>query len=309
MAAMLQREPGARKKARDHLCTYPLDLVITSQLIGDLFFNGGVGKREAVMDLLHTLEPHQGDDWAFAARLGFHMSELGDARRAIGILDAALQARPHAPFIAHAMAHALLESGDRAGSHRFLVDWISRYDHSGPLDGHIQWHLSLGELENGQPAAAIERYLRASAPGVSHCAPGLSLADAGGLFCRIALDGLPLDGMPRPELQDLLAKLDGASKIPFVAVHAAALAVAFGDEDSVRRFEAMVSAMATDPADAVVLVLRAFKAYLAGDAQGCVDALERDRGRAWDAIGGSNEERALIGKLYARAIAAGPIRH
>jgi hypothetical protein len=33
----------------------------------------------------------------------------------------------------------------------------------------------------------------------------------------------------------------------------------------------------------------------------CLDALERDRASVWEAIGGSNEERALITKLRERA--------
>jgi len=302
MAALLQKQPGAWARAREHLSAHPFDLLLASQLVGDLFFNGREGKRAAVVELLRAIEPHHRDDWAFQARLGFHLSELGDPRAAIDRLDAALRARPQAPFVAHAMAHALLESGERAASFRFLRDWVSRHDPAGPIDGHIHWHLSLGELESGEPTAALERYRRSAAPGASHCALGLLLADAGGLFFRMALDGTALDGMPRPQLRELLGKLTGALRIPFVAVHAAALAVVLGDHAALDAcLDAMSRFAEGAGSDAEYRVVTAFEAYAAGDMRACVSALERDRPGAWEAIGGSNEERALIGKLHARA--------
>jgi len=304
LAALLERQPDAWSKAREHLSAHPGDLLIASQLIGDLFFFGREGKREAVMDVLREIEPYHRGDWAFQARFGFHMSELGNPSDAIPILEAALAARPQAPFVAHAMAHALLESGERAASKRFLRDWVSRHDPAGPIDGHIHWHLSLGDLESSEPALAVERYVRSTAPGASHCALGLLLADAGGLFCRMALDGAPLDGMPRAELSDLLTTLKGALRIPFVAVHAAALGLVLGEAEVVDRcVEAMERFAHESGADAEQRVVTAFGCYLAGDMSACVDALERDRERAWEAIGGSNEERALIAKLYTRASA------
>lgn len=304
LAALMSRQPDACTTARAHLAAHPGDLLIASQLIGDLFFHGREGKRQAVIDVLDALAPHHRDDWAFQARLGFHTSELGDPAGAIPILEAALAARPQAPFVAHAMAHALLEAGERTTSHRFLRDWVSRHDPAGPIDGHIHWHLSLGELERAEPAAAIARYLRSTAPGASHCALGLQLADAGGLFCRMALDGTALDGMPRAQLHDLLASLNGALRIPFVAVHAAALALVLDEPDALDRCALAMERFAHERgSDAEYRVVTAFKRYLAGDLPACVAALERDRAGAWEAIGGSNEERALIAQLHARASA------
>lgn len=302
LAAMIDRQPDASESARRHLSAYPEDLLVASQLVGHLFFHGGVGKRAAVVDLLQGLAVHHGDDWAFTSRLGFHMSELGRFDGAIPLIESALQARPQAPFVAHAMAHALLESGERMASHRFLRDWVALHDPTGPLDGHIHWHLSLGELECGQPAAAVQRYLRSTAPGSSHCAAGLQLADAGGLFCRMLLDAAPLDDMPRAPLRRFVASLGGALSMPFVAVHAAALAVVLGDHDMLDRCVAATErAGGGGDGAAESLVLRAFRAYAAGDMRACIDALRPHRAGTWEAIGGSNEERALIAKLHASA--------
>ncbi len=301
VAAMLGRDPGAADQVRAHLSARPGDLLLATLLIGDLFFNGGEAKREAVMEVLRSIEAHNADDWAFAARLGFHTSELGDPRAALAILAPALEARPDAPFVAHATAHALLESGERDASYLFLRDWAAEHDPAGPLDGHIHWHLSLGELERGEAPAAIERYRRSSAPGKSHCALGLLLADAGGLFGRMTLDGTATEGMPRAELEALLGKLGGALRIPFVAVHAAALSVALGDVEALRCIEDKERAAQSGEDDAELRVVAAFRSYAEGDMRGCLAALERDRLSAWAAIGGSNEERALIAKLHARA--------
>jgi tetratricopeptide (TPR) repeat protein len=303
IAALTRRDEGAWTKCREHLKAHPLDLLVVSLLIGDLFFHGGVGKREAVMDVLRPLASHYGDDWAFTARLGFHTSELGDPEGALALLDRALAARPHAPFIAHARAHALLESGRREESHRFLVEWTSRHDPAGPIDGHIAWHLSLGDLEGGEPTAAVQRYLRSSAPGKSHCAAGLMLADAGGLFFRMVLAGAPLDGMPRAELHEVLVNLRRALKIPFVAVHAAALALALDDDEAADYLDGMASYMGTAATDPAALAVAALQAYRRGDPQACVHALDRDRPTAFEAIGGSNEERELLEQLYSRASA------
>jgi hypothetical protein len=302
LAAMIERQAGAVAQAREHLSAHPGDLLLASQLVSELFFHGGNGKREAVMDLLRGLEPHNRGDWAFEVRLGFHTSELGDPRGALSVLGSALQTRPGSPFVAHAMAHALLECGEREASHRFLRQWVERHDPTGPLDGHIHWHLSLGEFESHQPAAALERYGRTTAPGVSHCASGLLLADAGGLLCRMLLDGVPIAGVAREPLLALLSRLDRSLDSPFVAVHVAALQAALGEQDALdRSVVAMERLPGASPSDAAYLVVKAFKAFAAGDMLACVEALERDRPRAWEAVGGSNEERSLIGTLYARA--------
>lgn len=304
LAALLQHAPDAQEMAHGHLAAYPGDLLVAFQLLGEIFFQGGVGKRAAALALLRGIEPHHRGDWAFTARLGFHLSEAGEPDAAVALIASALDARPQAPFVAHAMAHALLESGARAASHRFLRDWTARNDPAGPLDGHVHWHLSLGELEAAAPAVAIEHYLRATAPGASHCAIGLLVADAAGLFARMRLDDVPLDVMPREVLHPLLAGLRGALRIPFVAVHAAALAFAIDALEELERAVAVTArAQAVDDARPELRVVTAFRAYAVGDWEGCVAALEHDRASAWEGIGGSNEERALVGKLHARACA------
>ncbi len=297
LASLIEHDDSAWTRCRNHLAAHPRDLVVASQLIGDLFFHGGVGKRQAVVDLLRSLIDHNSTDWAFLARLGFHTSELGDHHNAIAILARALKMRPDAPFVAHAMAHAILESGRRTEAHRFLLDWASRYDAAGPIDGHIQWHLSLGEMESGEVEASVDRYLRWSAPGTSHCAAGLLLADAGGLFFRMALRGQTSGRIPRRELHELLDGMRRALKIPFVAVHAAALAIALGDDEGQLYLEEIHRHLGKD-AETAVNVIEALVAYQRGDMAVCVEALERDRLTQWEALGGSNEERALLARLY-----------
>jgi hypothetical protein len=48
----------------------------------------------------------------------------------------------------------------------------------------------------------------------------------------------------------------------------------------------------------------AFAHYVAGDMAACAQSLQRDRGGAFESIGGSNEERALLAKLHDRARSA-----
>jgi hypothetical protein len=118
------------------------------------------------------------------------------------------------------------------------------------------------------------------------------------------LDGVPLDGVSREPLHAFLSRLKGALRIPFVAAHAAALFAALGEKGRLDGFiETMERSESGSPADAAYLAASAFRAYLAGDMRACVAALEQGRPRRWEAIGGSNEERALLGRLYARASA------
>jgi hypothetical protein len=115
---------------------------------------------------------------------------------------------------------------------------------------------------------------------------------------------VPLDGLSREPLHAFLSQVKGALGIPFVAAHAAALFAALGERDRLDgHIEAMERSVGASQSDAAYLVVTAFRAYVAGDMRACMAALERDRPGRWEAIGGSNEERSLIGTLYARASA------
>ncbi len=123
--------------------------------------------------------------------------------------------------------------------------------------------------------------------------------------CRGAFGRIHL-GHPRLDCPARVRQARGVVSLParLGCSHVAALALVLDERDVLDRcVEAMAGFAHETGRDIEHRVVTAFRCYAAGDMRACVVALERDRECHWEAIGGSNEERALIAKLHARASA------
>ena len=149
-------------KAHAYISSTPNDLLVISQLTGNLFFYGGPNKLGAVLNVFESVEQALGNDWAYLARQGFAASEAGQRKRGREPIERALVIRPQALRSIHGLAHVLHDDGAAEESAKLLQNWLSVHDsgaREGQMHGHVQWHLALAEWPTGDREAAMQRYL------------------------------------------------------------------------------------------------------------------------------------------------------
>ena len=134
-----------------------------------------------------------GDDWWFTAHHGMALSENGQYAAARPKIDRSLAQNPANPWAAHASAHLCYEEGDPEAARAFLASWLTTYPRNGALYSHLSWHLALGHLEAGDPAAASRLFREAFAPEVHSGPPRGKLNDAVSFLWRWELAGHPRD--------------------------------------------------------------------------------------------------------------------
>lgn len=291
-------EPGATQaKAEAYIKTTPADLLVISQLTGNMFFYGGPTKLETVLNVFESVGEALGNDWAFLARLGFAASEAGQRKRGRELLDRALEIRPQSLYSIHGLAHMLHDDGAPDESATLLQDWLKEHEsgaREGQMYGHVQWHLALAEWQIGDRDGAMQRYLAFCAPETTTCGPILTLADCGGFLLRDYLQS----GQTSALENDVLKHIEhvwGMMGHPFIALHVAGLYASAGDLVGLERCEETISGTASGPnRDTSLALVSALSDYVAGDYQRSVQTLATLSPGARIGIGGSNVERVLV---------------
>ncbi|MCW8907123.1 MAG: hypothetical protein OQL28_07725 [Sedimenticola sp.] len=294
---LIDQPVASEAKARAYIETTPADLLVISQLTGNLFFYGGSTKLEAVLDIFESVADALGDDWALLARLGFAASEAGQRKRGRELLERALEIRPQALFSIHGLAHMLHDDGAAGESAGLLQDWLRKHEsgaREGQMYGHVQWHLALAEWQIGDRDAAMQRYLEYCAPETTTCGPILTLADCGGFLLRDYLQS----GQAIPLRKDVLSHIErvwGMMGHPFIALHVAGLYASAEDLDGLQRCEEKVST-APDGVhrDVSLALVYALSDYVAGHYQRSIQTLAAITPGSRVGIGGSNVERILV---------------
>ena len=228
-------------KALAYLDSTPNDLLVISQLTGNLFFYGGPNKLDAVLNVLESVEPALGDDWAYLARLGFAASEAGQRKRGRELIERSLEIRPQALYSIHGLAHVLHDDGVAAESAKLLQDWLSVHEsgaREGQMYGHVQWHLALAEwrlhqrrmahIEAGKHLAAVLH--RKAVGAVAHEEAGAPQVDAARehlVGAALVADG---EGLALARIAHGLGECDG-EKLPGVVLGGRGVAAA-EDEDA-----------------------------------------------------------------------------
>jgi len=304
LVGLLDAPGDTQARAEAYVRTNPADLLVISQLTGNLFFYGGPTKLEAVLGLFESVEAALGDDWAFLARLGFAASEAGQRARGRELLERALAMRPQSLYTIHGLAHMLHDDGAAEESARLLQEWLETHGsgaREGQMYGHVQWHLALSEWQIGDRDAAMQRYLAYCAPETTTCGPVLTLADCGGFLLRDYLQSgqtRELDTAVRAHIERVWPMLGH----PFIALHVAGLYASAGDRDGLERCAA---ALAETPQgsnrDVSLALVSALTDLVAGHGARASQTLATLSPGARIGIGGSNVERILVDLVEARA--------
>jgi hypothetical protein len=118
----------------------------------------------------------------------FGAAETSDGERAEELARRSLDVERRSPFAIHALAHALATRGQPAAGARSLRALAPEWRVAGRMDGHLDWHLALFDLETGDPRAALAALDRELLPAAAHDAGGC--ADATDLLWRLELAGV-----------------------------------------------------------------------------------------------------------------------
>lgn len=297
LIGLIDRPDAPLTKALAYIDSTPNDLLVISQLTGNLFFYGGPNKLDAVLNIFESVEQALGDDWAYLARLGFAASEAGQCKRGRELLERALEIRPQALYSIHGLAHVLHDDGAAEESAKLLQNWLAVHEtgaREGQMYGHVHWHLALAEWQIGDRQAAMRRYLDFCAPQTTTCGPILTLADCGGFLLRNYL----LTGETSPLANDVLEHIEhvwGMMGHPFIALHVAGLYASAGDIVGLKRCGETISAASEGTnRDISLALVSALSDFVTGNYQRSTQTLATILPGARVGIGGSNVERELV---------------
>jgi len=302
LIGLLDQPGDTQSKALAYVKNTPADLLVISQLTGNMFFYDGPKKLDSVLNVFESVEHALGDDWAFLARLGFAASEAGQRKRGRELLERALDIRPQSLYSIHGLAHLLHDDGAAEESAKLLQDWLDKHEsgaREGQMYGHVQWHLALAEFQIGEREAAMQRYLEFCAPETTTCGPILTLADCGGFLLRDYLQS----GQTKVLGDEVLKHIErvwGMMGHPFIALHVAGLYATAGDIAGLKRCEETISDTPSGTnRDVSLALVSSLTDFVEGDYEHASQTLAKLSPGARIGIGGSNVERILVDLIEA----------
>jgi hypothetical protein len=152
---------AALEAVHAHLRRWPRDALVLSlaaNQTGLIGLSGRVGREREQVALLESLAPHYGNDPWFGSHLAMALSENGEQTRAEPIIVRSIAEKPNNSYAAHARAHIHYEMAEGSQAIAFMRGWLPGYSPTAVLYGHLTWHLALVELQEGEEAAAFQRY-------------------------------------------------------------------------------------------------------------------------------------------------------
>lgn len=300
LIGLLDKPGDTQPKALAYINKTPSDLLVISQLTGNMFFYDGPKKLESVLNVFESVEHALGDDWAFLARLGFAASEAGQRKRGRELIERALEIRPQSLYSIHGLAHMLHDDGAAEESARLLQDWLTVHEsgaREGQMYGHVQWHLALSEWQIGDREAAMKRYLEFCAPETTTCGPILTLADCGGFLLRDYLQTGQTIALGNEVLKHI-ERVWGMMGHPFIALHVAGLYASAGDIAGLKRCEETISANPDGSnRDISLTLVSSLTDCVQGNYAQAAQILATLSPATRIGIGGSNVERILVDLL------------
>ncbi len=289
-ALLVAGQPAeALQSVRRHAAAWPRDVLVANTAAnqtGLIGTSGLAGREQDQLDFLAGLAPHYDGDWWFNGHYGMALSELGHHAAARPLLERSIAEQPRNATAAHAYAHFLYETGDAGAATAFLRDWLAVYPRQGGLHGHLNWHLALVHLHQGDVATGLQLYTDAFAAETYYGPALVKLLDAPSFLWRAELAGHPCD-LPRWQaLRDFTRMAFPRPGIAFADWHAALIDAALGDADAVEaratELEALIGAGRYPAGPAVPAAIRGFAAFQRQDYPATIAALapmlaERER--------------------------------
>ena len=227
------------------------------------------------------------DDWFLLAERAFIATEAGEHSEARTLAERALTARPENAPAAHAMAHAMLETGAVDEGRNWLGAWLQEWGQTSTQLCHLTWHLALLELADGESdlaALRLDEILDDASP------PFAALADGASLMWRLHLEGWSTP-LPWAALENTPSPPGSA----FGTLHRALVFAGLGRSDQIR-------SIAENPNVPVAEACTALADFVDGDTRAAADRLLASESDLVT-IGGSRAQLEVLDDTLISALA------
>lgn len=247
------------RRGLEHLRAYPRDRLVVWYmhiLYNIMLPTTDRRDRHRALALEHAAD--WGDDWFLLGEQAFIATEAGEHVEARTLAERALTARPENAPAAHAMAHALLETGAEGEGRDWLGKWLEDWGSASTSLCHLTWHQALLELADGESVAAARRLdaiLDEASPPLG------ALMDGASLMWR-----LHLEGWPEPLPWHVLEHAPVPPGFAFGALHRAFVLAGLGRSAQIRSNAAAMNG-------AVAEASRALADFADGDTNEAADRL------------------------------------
>ena len=292
--------PEALALTREHLAEFPRD-VFMLRLAQRLYTLGCIGSGvpdfpDHLFQLVQSLEPDNGDEWAFLGVNAFAHHEVGRFDQALSLAERALALRPTSAVAAHSASHALFETAEYATGTDFLSAWLLSFDRRAPYRVHLSWHLALFELATGHYQRAFDLYESEIRPAVV-ARRSTTLNDSASLLWRWHMYADSPPPFPWDEVRDLATPAAEAAGPAFRDAHAALALAGSGDQTTMEQFLNRLS-QAAEAGDRLISqvtlpLARGIEAFASGDYVEAVARLEPVFPQL-ARIGGSHAQREVF---------------
>ena len=284
----------------DHLAAWPRDALVVAAAgnpNGVIGASGQLGQKHRIAVLMDRLAPHYGDDPWFLAYHAMALSEDGQLASARQKIERSVTANPTNAHGAHGFAHVCYESGEPDTARSFLSGWLASYPRDGFFHGHLNWHLSLVELQAGNWAEALQLYRDAIAIGRHSGGPQQQMSDAVAFLWRSELAGYPRDVTAWRAMYDYACNALPRPGSGLADLHVILAQAVLGDDAALGARAGLMEALACEgryPSGSYLPELsRGFVAFVRGDLPAAAEALGRLHGQS-ERIGGSRAQHDLI---------------
>ena len=282
----------AERLMREHLETFPRDLMVLQRLYFMWFWQG---RFPEMLELTSRLCRHYGGDSFMPGLHAFALEQAGRCDEAVRVAAGALRRNERDAWAVHAFAHAVYEMAAFETGLARLPAAIHPCRHLGWFKNHLIWHLTLMHLARGdyERALTLSRTVFERAPS---SIPG-DLHDSISLLWRLSLCGIDVNDRWKPFTDIARERLTR----PVLWFHVAHLAMALaggGDWAAAERQVAMLRERAPKDrsgliAEAVLPLVEGIHAFGRGDYRRAADLVEPVRGRFID-LGGSRAQRDVF---------------
>ena len=248
----------------------PKDLLALRLALSCCFFVGDHRRSCEIADsALRRYPRHEKGFGVSLALASFAHAEIGDAEFAEWLGRAALELDASCPLGVHAVAHAMVESGDSIAGADWMREQRAQWAVNSRMRTHNAWHLAMFDIDNGRHDSAFDILDLSLLPAADRWP--LDACDAVALLWRLARAGIDV-GRRWKRLSDAFQGFWEPGFWPYVDLHAAVAHGEAREQGRLRKLEAGIAVCAAGDDFAAARArrltqpaLRALDSWLAGD--------------------------------------------
>ena len=278
---------------RAHVAQHPLDALVAqtcSSIFGLIGFSGQPGREAEMLAFNAALLPHYGEEWWCLSQYAFALCETGQLAKADDYIDRSLALNPRNANGAHIRAHIWYEVGETRTGADYLRDWLTDYDRSAMMHGHLSWHAALWSLEDGDTARMWQIVDADVAPGVAEGLPINVLTDTASILFRAEVAGERVAPERWQAVSAYASQFFPKASNAFIDMHAALAHAMAGENEPLNEIIARPAGPAADLVPDVALACRHIAAGQWREATHHLMRCMADHAR----IGGSRAQRDLL---------------